>query len=132
MERDEALRQRYQEVLQGLATAPSWLERPTAEREYASNAQRSAKFHVGEASGLAFLGHLPGMKARTLDSLYGAAISAAWKEGVRRRGEPSPQVEGANGGNRESGRFRRIFAVQRRARFIFLPGFRARPEAFGS
>ena len=69
---------------------------------------------------------------RALDSLYGAAITAAWKEGVRRRGEPSPQVEGVNGGNRESGRFRRIFAVQQRARFIFLPGFRARPEAFGS
>ena len=41
MERDERLRQRYQEVLQELETALSWLERPTVECGYVSDAQRS-------------------------------------------------------------------------------------------
>ena len=71
------------EVLQGLATAPSWLERPTAERECVSNAQRSAMFHVGEASGLAFLGHLPRMKARTLDSARDEIVYLIDTQGLR-------------------------------------------------
>ena len=89
MERDKRPRQRYQEVLQELDTALFWLERPTAERGYASDAQRSEMFHLGEADGLAFLRHPQGIKAPALGSLCGAAIPAVWKEGARQCGEPS-------------------------------------------
>ena len=74
MDGDERLRSVYGKVLNALEETLSWLERPPAEGPYVHDAQRSGMFHLGAAGGLAFSGHLPGIKSEALfDDISDAA-----------------------------------------------------------
>ena len=74
MDRDERLRSVYGKVLQALVEALSWLERPPAGGLDVHDAQRSGMFHLGAAGGLAFSGHLPGIRSEALfDDISDAA-----------------------------------------------------------
>ena len=74
MHRDERLRSVCGKVLQALEEALSWLERPPAGGLDVHDAQRSGMFHLGAAGGLAFFGHLPGIRSEVLfDDISDAA-----------------------------------------------------------
>ena len=81
---DERLRSVYGKVLNALEEALSWLERPPAEGPDVHDAQRSGMFHLGAAGGLAFVGHLPGIKA---EALIDDISDAAEKRDLNRVGE---------------------------------------------
>ncbi len=74
MDREERPRSVYGMVLQALEEALSWLERPPAGGPDVHDTQRSGMFHLGVAGGLAFSGHLPGIKSKALvDDISNAA-----------------------------------------------------------
>ena len=74
MDSDEQLRSVYGKVLNALAEALLWLERPPAEGPDVHDAQQSGMFHLGTAGGLAFSGRLPGIREQALfDDISDAA-----------------------------------------------------------
>lgn len=74
MVRDKELRPIYTEVLKALEKAHSRLRRPPANDRDVHHAQASGMFHLGVAGGLAFFGHLPGIKSEALfDDISDAA-----------------------------------------------------------
>ena len=93
MDQDEHLRYVYEQMLRALEEAIPRLVRHPAEAPDIGRAQRSGLFHLGVAGGLAFFGHLPGMKAEALfDEVSDAAEKRDWHEVGRIRKEVAARL----------------------------------------
>lgn len=84
MDRDKELQLIYTEVLKALEKARSRLKRPPTNDRDAHHAQASGMFHLGVAGGLAFSGHLPGIKS---DALFDDISDSAELRDVREIGQ---------------------------------------------